>query len=456
MKSTIALHWAALLLVAAACTPEATAPASGGHDHESSAAPSNRIDVPPAVRRNLGITFAAVEARAVARTLRVAGSFELLPLARREYHMNLPGQVELLVDQFDRVEVGAPLFRFRSPQWPELLHEVLLGEQAAEAARADIRVARARLDEAVQMLESNRARVAALAKADFKKADLEVRVIELEASLPRLEAELEQAETRLANALGTREHALQRASVASGLTLAELQEEVPGEAGTEGTRPRYEFVDWIEVRATQPGVVQALEVSQGAFVEATDKVLSTVDPLQVRFRAHALQSDLESLVGVERAELVPAGGLQQVAAEQPVTAALSVGLEAHPAERTIDVIATPDAPAEWMRPGISAFLEVVVGGSAAPALAVPRSAVVKDGLRHVVFRRDPKDPNSVIRIDADLGASDGQWIVLESGVMRGDEVVLSGAYELKLASQQGGAVQEGGHFHADGSFHGEH
>jgi hypothetical protein len=40
--------------------------------------------------------------------------------------------------------------------------------------------------------------------------------------------------------------------------------------------------------------------------------------------------------------------------------------------------------------------------------------------------------------------------------MRGDEVVLSGAYELKLAMQQSGAAQAGGHFHADGSFHGDH
>jgi hypothetical protein len=40
--------------------------------------------------------------------------------------------------------------------------------------------------------------------------------------------------------------------------------------------------------------------------------------------------------------------------------------------------------------------------------------------------------------------------------MRGDEVVLAGAYELKLATQQAGTTQAGGHFHADGSFHDEH
>jgi hypothetical protein len=34
-------------------------------------------------------------------------------------------------------------------------------------------------------------------------------------------------------------------------------------------------------------------------------------------------------------------------------------------------------------------------------------------------------------------------------------VVLDGVYELKLATEQGGATQRGGHFHADGSFHGK-
>jgi hypothetical protein len=69
-----------------------------------------------------------------------------------------------------------------------------------------------------------------------------------------------------------------------------------------------------------------------------------------------------------------------------------------------------------------------------PELAIPMSCVVKDGLKMIYFRRDPKYPNEVIRIDADLGVSDGRWVVVQSGVKEGDEVVLEGAYELMLAS----------------------
>ena len=56
-------------------------------------------------------------------------------------------------------------------------------------------------------------------------------------------------------------------------------------------------------------------------------------------------------------------------------------------------------------------------------------------------------------MEADLGVSDGRWAVINSGVKVGDEVVLNGVYELKLATSS--TAQKGGHFHADGTFHAE-
>jgi multidrug efflux pump subunit AcrA (membrane-fusion protein) len=100
---------------------------------------------------------------------------------------------------------------------------------------------------------------------------------------------------------------------------------------------------------------------------------------------------------------------------------------------------------------VAGHLEIAVAGGE-PELAIPVSAVVQDGLHKVIFRRDPKNPDKVIRIpDADLGASDGRWVVIRSGVMEGDEVVLDGIYQLMVATS--GTLQKGGHFHADGTFH---
>src|SRR5690606_34730311 len=84
------------------------APPPDGHE---GAAPTNRVEINAAVRQNLGITFARVERRNVARTLRVPGRFELLPTAAREYRSPVSGRVEVLVSQYEDVEEGTPLYR---------------------------------------------------------------------------------------------------------------------------------------------------------------------------------------------------------------------------------------------------------------------------------------------------------------------------------------------------------
>ena len=458
MTLKTAFPTALLPILASACGPAPTdpqdVPDAGGAAAAEDALPPGTLAVPPAVRRNLGLTFAEVELREVARTLRVPGAFELSPRARREYHMALPGRVELLVDELDVVQEGQVLYRFQSPAWPELLHEILEGEQAMATARSQIAVARATADEAAARLEQLQTRLESLAAAEVRRADLEAEVVALEASLPRLRAEEDLARTHLANAERTREHALHRASTAAAIPEEELEAEV-----TVGGRtvPTYLTLDWIDVRADAAGVVEHLGVTDGAFVEPPSTVVSTADPGRVRFRALALQSDLERLTGIERARIVPplAPG---VSPAEGIEAALAFGLEAHSRERTLTLFGTPRGGAPWIRPGVSAFLEVVVEATPEPSLAIPRSALVQHGLQQVFFRRDPENPDRVRRVEADLGPSDGRWVAVRSGLMRGDQVVLEGIYELMLALEQEGASgpRSESHVHADGTVHGNH
>jgi len=413
--------------------------------------PTNRIDIPPIVRRNLGITFAKVERRAVRATIRVPGAFELQPLARHEYRMILSGQVDLRVGQYQQVQPGDVLYRFRSPAWLELQHEIIVGEQEIQTVRAQVQVAKAKITEAHQRLTGLEKRLGALADVSLRQADIETQATELRASFPRLEAELQLAQTQLASSERTRKHALYRAAAVSGISEDQLEAKVEYEGGT---APAYQMIDWIQVIATEPGVVETLAVTDGAFVESPTMVVSTVDLSRVRFRAIALQADLPRLSGDLTAYIAPptAPGLS---INDTVSATATLGLEAHPQQRTITLLAIPSELRPWMRPGISAYLEVVTESTDGLALAIPRWAVVKDGITHVFFRRDPNNLNQAIRVEADLGISDGRWVAVNSGLMLGDEVVLNGVYELKLASEQSGTTQPGGHFHADGSYHNE-
>ena len=63
----------------------------------TSETPSNRIDIPSNVRNNLDITFASVERRKISKTIRVPGTFELQPLASRDYWLMLSGMIEFAV-----------------------------------------------------------------------------------------------------------------------------------------------------------------------------------------------------------------------------------------------------------------------------------------------------------------------------------------------------------------------
>ena len=214
-------------------------------------------------------------------------------------------------------------------------------------------------------------------------------------------------------------------------------------------------IDWIEVRAKEPGVVESLAVTDGTFVEATTLLLTTINPDMVRFRAMALQSDLLKFKSGQSVRIVPpqANGSEM---NESIEAALVIGLDADPIQRTVPLFATPKEIKSWSLAGVSAFLEIATESSDGVVLAIPRSSVVKDGITHVFFKRDPGNTNKAIRVEADLGVDDGRWIEIKSGVGPNDEVVLNGAYELKLATAMSGTSQKGGHFHADGTYHGKH
>ena len=215
--------------------------------------------------------------------------------------------------------------------------------------------------------------------------------------------------------------------------------------------PLWKSIDAIEVRAHAGGVVESLAVTNGGWVEQGGLLLSTVDPQAIRFRGSALQSDMNRLRAGAAASIVAPRGAGATA-NDAVAGTLELGLETHPESRTLELLIKPTTMAPWVRAGVSAYAEIVTADSGDVEPAIPVAAVVQDDLVKVYFRRDPANPDKVIRVEADLGVSDGRWVAVQSGLKAGDEVVLDGVYELKLAG--GGKSATGaGHFHADGTWH---
>lgn len=435
---------------------------------QPAAAVTNRIDIPSPVRSNLGITFARAEKRAVTNAIRVPGRFELLPTARTEHRTPLRGKIQVLVQQYQPVQKGDVLFRVDSPDWRDLQREISDTEGAIDIAQSQLdsiepireahQLHERGLRENIELWTARKAKIESLTTVVTSQgqqlAEAQSKITETSSALGELmekaaELELRRAETesQLRSAKAKHELLLTTAAALLNTSRVELNQ---SQAETQDRRPFWQSVTEIDVRASMDGVVEQLAATSGAWAEEGTLVVSVVDPSQVRFRASGLQSDLGRLrTGLPAAIVYPSGGGGQ--SDNSISSELEFGLNADPDERTIELIARPSRLESWARPGVAAFLEVATEQTESSDLAIPMSAVVRDGLTSVIFRRDPANPDKAIRLDADLGINDGRWVVVNSGLREGDEVVLDGVYQLLLATS--GSIPKGGHFHADGTFH---
>jgi len=484
MNRAIAIALAAIMpITLAACdggSPNSSSDANhvegDGHDHgggsDSIAEGSDRVAIPAAVRSNLGISFVKVERRRVEHTLRVPGRFEYLPTARREYRTAVPGRVDLLVEQFDRVDVGQTLYRLDSPAWREM-------QQGLADAMAQIERLDARLDtfqpllaahqqhedsllesvavwnERVEQLQSIReaggGRVDEFAQARASLASTRADLANVMEKKAELRAEQQQTSADLRAAKSRQDYLLDAASS----IVARSRDELTATRSTpHGSEPGWAAITTIEVTASEAGVVEMLGLTNGSWADEKTPVLTIVQPDRLRFRASGLQSDLGVLRDGLTARIVPPTPTttgRAVPLTETMAGTISLGLAGDANDRTLELFVVPGELKAWARPGVSAQLEIVTDLTDSPELAIPLAAVQRDGLTPIIFRRNPSNPNEAIRMEADLGLDDGRWVALLSGLRDEDEVVLDGAFQLMLATS--GSIQKGGHFHSDGTFH---
>ena len=443
-----------LLLQSTACDRTETSPvAPAAQSHEDSAKPrSNRIDIPPSVRQNLGITFVTVEKRPVHSTVRLPGQFEFRPEARREYHVMLPGRIELLVKQYERVEYGQPLFYLDSPEWQRMQSDLVVFLNTMKRSHADLAVAQAKMVEKEKAAAFVQKRLAKLADAKVRKVELEAELEDKRNMLPRLRAELDAVHTQFDAAHARYSVMLRTAASFTGIPIEELNPQGDAHQHLEGNQQPWQTIDRLTITAEAAGVVDRLAVTNQGWAETGDLVLDTIDPTALRFHADALQTDIALFADRQPGRIAPPPG-GSLSLQDTAEGTITVGFQADSEQRTIPIFMVPDEFPSWAKAGVTAYLEVFTNGYGGACLAIPEAAVVRDGLERVFSRRDPANPNEVIRMAADLGASDGRWVEVKSGVMRGDEIVLGGVYPLMLASSQLGERAKGGHFHADGTFH---
>jgi RND family efflux transporter MFP subunit len=197
----------------------------------------------------------------------------------------------------------------------------------------------------------------------------------------------------------------------------------------------------FDLRAPFDGVIARSTVMRGGFVAAGTPLLAIVDSSELSLVAHVPEQDLAAMADLDGAGFRVDGQ----AAERMVGMDQHLGLAPtlDPATRTAALSFAVDNAAGDLRPGQAARV-TLYRKAATDGVAVPREAIVDDNGVPAVFVMDGGEGFFKRRIV--LGARDGEFTGVLSGVQAGDRVVSRGAYEVKL-STTAGAIPAHGHQH---------
>ncbi len=198
----------------------------------------------------------------------------------------------------------------------------------------------------------------------------------------------------------------------------------------------------IPVRAPVNGVVVGSSARPGAYVRQGERLFLLAAPdrrwleVQVPERfASALDEATGAWFDVEGAQPVTLDAASNARVVQ-------TGMAIDPVTRTASV--TVEYPTRSGPEPIGArFAAHVFTEPPTERLAVPRSAVIDDGGRSVVYVQTGGE--TFARRPVELGVVDGAWVQVNRGIEPGERVVSEGAYLVKLAAAGG---EEIGHGHA--------
>ncbi len=426
---------------------------------------TNRLDVSSDVVNNLGITYEPAARGHLGVWHRVSGELEV-PESRR-WLLRAPARARVLstVARWQVVAQGAVVATLAAPEVGRVRAAIELAERTAAQATREVAAAGARLVESEEHLAEARAfertcmeRLDHLERADRQGNPLTVReLVEArravaEASRARLDAAIVRDElaARVAGkqldadrAAGDAAAQLQALAVLTGASVADLSERTEGE-------PAWRRIERLEIRAPADGVVVELAVAAGEVIDAGMPVARLFDTRELRFVGRVPEGDLGLLAGGSTVRLEFAASLLP-----PVETVLDAPLLiADPDTRMVHVQAAVANGDGQMAHGMSATAHVLVERSASEEVLVPQRCIVFDGLQAVVFKRDPDDPDVVVRTPVELGARAVDRVEVLAGVMEGDALVADGIRQLVRTGL--GKAPEGGHFHADGTWHRDH
>ena len=262
-------------------------------------------------------------------------------------------------------------------------------------------------------------------------------------SYARLRADVERLEREVARA--------ERLYAAEAIAEKRLEEarydlEVAAEAllslggsttrGTDEVGSRYVF----PLTSPISGVVSERHVTPGTLVEPGTPAFTIVNPQTLWLRVRVPATDAAAASEASGAWFTVEGGTRAYTADRVI----SVGRVIDPETRTLPVHLVVSDAEGGLSVGMLADARLQVGDPVR-GVAVPSSAIQdEDGIPVAYVKLGGE---AFQRRVLEIGPSDGEWTIVRSGVAAGEQVVTTGAYQVRLASLGDAEISDHGHPH---------
>lgn len=330
--------------------------------------------------RTIGLKVEPVTNRTVDQILSLDGAIDIPPQLRTTASAQLAGKlISLEVDRGAAVQRGDVLAYVASLELQDIQVELLRAHLDAELWRGTLNRLKAASDSIPRR------------------------------SLLEMEGKLKTFETRAASA--------RQKLLVLGLTAAQLDEFLKTKR----------VIDALPVRAPIAGTVVSFDRRLGEVVRADESLFEIHDMTRSWVQAFVGERDLAGIkVGqAARVRLVAAADRLIEGTVKRIGPVL--GQDSRVQAAWIEI---PEHSDLRLQHGMSARVTLTTQ-SDAPALAIPLSAVVRDGLRSFVFVQ--KADGTFDRRRVDLGRADDRFIEVRNGLTTGEQVAISGVAQLQTA-----------------------
>ena len=232
---------------------------------------------------------------------------------------------------------------------------------------------------------------------------------------------------------------LQEAEAREAVVTAQLTAAEERMSYYEATRrddPHIESRSAFSIRSHLAGVVTAIHVTDGAHVEEGDTLFEVAATDTVHVSGALPESQVAVLQKLKGAEIQLSGS----GASLPVGRLISTARIVDPATRTLKTTYFVDNRKRKLAIGQSMFLRLFTSESV-EAPTIPRSAVVDDGGRNLVYVQTGGE--SFEGRPVTIGNRRSAEVQITAGLRPGERVVTQGAYLVRLASMSSSAPAHG-------------